>query len=352
MAARRFLCYSLLLVSASIGLSCGGSSNSKVRQPPDIYIAGFEVNDSNLEIAKYWKNGTPVILGAGTYGSDAESIFVSGSDIYVAGREGSQNGDVAKYWKNGVGVALTSGAQGSVAFATSVFIDGKDVYVAGFDQGVAMYWKNGVPVALSDGTSHAEAWSIVVSGTDVYAAGWEYKTTLIGPSQTYTAPVAEYWKNGVPTELSDPLAFGTAHSIFLSGNDIYVAGNTCQQNEPPGCDLVTYWKNGAPVVLPGQRPSAAASIFVSGAHVYVAGNELIGGGAAIADLWKDGTITQLSSGSSAANQIVVSGSDIYIAGANVSNGSPMAGYWKTGIFVPFTDGTHFATGLAMTVVQH
>jgi hypothetical protein len=355
MATRRFLCCIPVLVSASVLLSCGSGSSSKVQpQPPDIYVAGFEANGSNMNIAKYWKNGIPVTIGAGTYGSDADSIFVSGNDVYVAGREGSPNGDVAKYWKNGVGVALTAGAQNSVAIGLSVFVDGNGVYVAGYDRGVAMYWKNGVQVALTDGTNPAQAWSIVVSGTDVYVAGWEYKTTQIDPTHTYTTPVAKYWKNDVPTELSDPLAFGIAQSIFLSGNDIYVAGNTCQENQPPGCDMATYWKNGTPVVLTNQTPTAASSIFVSGADVYVAGNDLTGNGTAIADLWKDGTLTQLSGGGyTAANQVVVSGTDVYVAGAGINGqGQEVAGYWKNGVFVPVTDGTHFASGFAMTVVQH
>jgi hypothetical protein len=355
MATPRFLGYIPVLVSASVLLSCGSGSSSKIQpQPPDIYVAGFEANGSNMNIAKYWKNGTPVTLGAGTYSSDADSIFVSGSDVYVAGREGSSQGDVAKYWKNGTEVALTVGAQDSVAIALSVFVDGNDVYVAGYDRDVAMYWKNGAPVALTDGTHHAEAWSIAVSGTDVHVAGWEYKTTQIDPTHTFTTPVAKYWKNAVPTELSDPLAFGIAHSIFLSGNDIYVTGNTCQENEPPGCDLATYWKNGIPVVLAGQKPTAGASIFVSGADVYVAGNHLTGNGTAIADLWKDGMLTQLSRGGlTAANQVVVSGSDIYVAGAGINGqGQEVAGYWKNGVFVPVTDGTHFASGFAVTVVQH
>ncbi len=79
-------------------------------------------------------------------------------------------------------------------------------------------------------------------------------------------------ENGVPTELSDPLAFGIAQSILLSGSDIYVAGNTCQENQGPDCSVVTYWKNGTPVVLPDQNPSGAVSIFVSGGDVYVAGD--------------------------------------------------------------------------------
>lgn len=357
-AGPRYISYGLLFVGTGLLVSCGSGSSSNIvpppPQPPDVYVAGLEYNASNVPIAKYWKNDAPVTLGGGTYGSDARSIFVSGKDVYVAGREGSAQGDVAKYWKNGVGVPLATGPQNGVAIALSILVDGNDVYVAGYVGGAATYWKNGVPTALTDGNNHAEAWSIAVSGTDVYVAGWEYKTTQIDPTHTYTAPVAEYWKNGVPTELSDPLGFGIAHSIFLSGNDVYVAGNTCQPHEPLGCDLVTYWKNAVPVVLPGEKPSAGASIVVSGTDVYVAGNHLLPApNSAIADLWKDGTLTQLETGWSAANQVVVSGSDVYVAGANVlANGAEVAGYWKNGRFVTLTDGQNFATGFAITVVQH
>lgn len=354
--ARRCLGYGLLLMTASLAVSCGSSSmRQPPPQPPDVYVAGDEADDSNTNIAKYWKNGTPVVLGAGTFGSDAESIFVSGNDVYVAGREGSAQGDVAKYWKNGVGVALTSGAQGSVAIAVSIFVDGSDVYVAGFDGFEAEYWKNGVAVPLTQFTTNngAEGWSIALSGTDVYVAGWQYVTTQIDPTHTNTAPVAMLWKNGVPTQLSNPLGFGVAQSMFISGNDIYVAGNTCPPNTGPGCDQATYWKNDVPVVLTSQTPTAASSIFVSGSDVYVSGNDLTGNGAAIADLWTDGTLTQLSNGgTSAANAVVVSGSDVYVAGANLTAGGAAAGYWKNGVFIPLTDGTHFATAFSMTVVTH
>lgn len=352
---RRYLSYGLLLLSASVALSCGSGSGSKPHpKAPDVYVAGFEVNDSDTEVAKYWKNGARVTLGAGTFGSLAYSVFVSGNDVYVAGTEGSPDGDIAKYWKNGVEVPLSAGAGNMAAVAFSIFVDGNDVYASGVERGVAKYWKNGVAVDLTDGTQYGEARSIVVSSGDVYVGGWQYKTTQIDPTHSYTTPVAKYWKNGVPVELSDPLAFGVAESIFISGSDIYVAGNTCQENEPPGCDLVTYWKNGTPVVLPGQKPTAGTSIFVSGTDVYVTGDYLVGGGANIAELWKNGTLTALAGTTdSAANAVVVSGNDVYVAGASINNiGSQVAGYWKNRTFTAITDGTHFASGFAMTVVQH
>jgi hypothetical protein len=342
-----------LAILASAMLGCGSGSKSKVQppQPADVYVAGFEINDSNLHIAKYWKNGAPVVLGAGTYGSVVNSIVVSGSDVYAAGAEGSADGDVAKYWINGVAVTLsTSGMSSEACTVLSIFVDGNDVYAAGVCQGIGQYWKNGVSVALTDAANYGEAWSIAESGGDVYVGGWQYVTTQIDPTHTYTAPVAMLWKNGVRTELSDPLAAGVGYSMFLSGSDIYVAGYTCPENSAPPCSVATYWKNGTPVDLTTQTDTVATSVFVSGSDVYVAGNYTYGIGTDnIGDLWKDGTLTQLTTGPSAANQVVVSGSDVYVAGAV---GGSQAGYFKNGVFTPVTDGTHFSTGYAMTVVSH
>src|SRR5208282_1838776 len=153
--------------------------------------------------------------------------------------------------------------------------------------------------------------------------------------------------------LSDPLAAGVGYSTFLSGSDIYVAGYTCPENPAPPCSVATYWKNGTPVVLTTQTDTGASSVFVSGSDVYVAGNYTYGiGSNNIGDLWIDGTLTQLTTVPSAANQVVVSGSDVYVAGANTVGGNEVAGYFKNGDFTSVTDGTHFATCYAMTVVSH
>jgi hypothetical protein len=58
--------------------------------------------------------------------------------------------------------------------ATGIVVIGTNVYVCGYGPGpVAQYWLNGVLTNLSDGTNPVMASGIAVSGTDVYIAGTE-----------------------------------------------------------------------------------------------------------------------------------------------------------------------------------
>ncbi len=118
----------------------------------DVYVAGYDFNGlpANLNIlwtpryvAKYWKNGTEIILKDGTNGIYTTAIAISGNDVYVAGYD-----NVAKYWKNGTEVILTDGSR-----ATAIAISGNDVYVAGVGVGGWKYWKNGVSTAISDASN-------------------------------------------------------------------------------------------------------------------------------------------------------------------------------------------------------
>ena len=115
-------------------------------------------------------------------------------------------------------------------------MSGSDVYVSGTLSGSqALYWKNGSPIFLTGaGTPGAAAQSIVVAGSDVYAAGY---VDSAGFSR------AVIWKNGASTILSaNP---STANGIAVSGDSVYVAGS----ENVNGKSYATVWANGQPTHL-------------------------------------------------------------------------------------------------------
>lgn len=157
----------------------GGTVTTKIYvSGDDIYVAG---NDNGEAV--YWKNGTRVGLGQTMQISD---IAVVNGDIHIVGNSTT---NAPLYGKNGnfTSLALTSGA--TTGKANSIFIVGTDVYVAGKSvsgsTSTAVYWKNGTAAVVSNGT---EAVSIATSGGDLYILGY-----TINQSSQYAVPV--YWKN-------------------------------------------------------------------------------------------------------------------------------------------------------------
>jgi hypothetical protein len=211
--------------------STGAGATSITVANGDVYVAGWELGPNS--VAKYWKNGVAVSLSNGSTEAWATSIAVVGNDVYVSGADG---GD-AKYWKNGQAVSLTNGSTNAYASCIRV-LDG-NVFISGTENGIAKYWKNGQPVSLPNGSI---ATSIAVVGNDVYVAGWGGNRAI-------------YWKNGQIFYLTSGTNEAYAHSIFVFGGEVYVAGNEREQNTM----YAQYWKNGQPVTL-GRY--VAASIFV------------------------------------------------------------------------------------------
>jgi hypothetical protein len=318
---------------------CGAGQSPKVQPGIQAQITQPKKKNKVLPIAIA---GVAVLVAAGIFlflkknenPVSSGGLFVSGSDVYVAGYEETDEGCVAKYWKNGKAVNLTDGKSSAGAYsigesragAYSIFVSGSDVYVAGYESIVeglfAKYWKNGKAVNLTDGKNDGIAISIFVSDSDVYVAG--YETTDEGKN------IATYWKNGEAVYLTDGKNYSGAFSIFISGSDVYVAGyeDTGEDN------AATYWKNGKAVNLTdGKNDSVASSIFISGSDVYVAGYESIVEGP-VAKYWKNGKAVNLTDGESDAEifSIFVSGSDVYVAedGIGWVSGNGVMKYWKNG----------------------
>ena len=310
-------------------INCGGS---KVDVCVSVYVAGYVKGEFGKSVATLWKNGVPQSLTDGKYNAGANSVCVSGNDVYVVGYERNATVSVAKLWKNGIAQNLTDGTH--AANAHSVCVSGSDVYVVGYDNNrtVAKLWKNGVETNLTDGTKEAEAYSVCVSGNDVYVVGYEdYK-------------VARLWKNGVIQNL-DGMTF--VYSVCVSGNDVYVAGmsggDACGSN---GCGLFypALWKNGVVKNLSsaGSNWTNFYFVYLSGMNVYVAGSN---------KLWKNGTEQNLS-GISQANSIFVSDNDVYVVGLENNYPNYTAKLWRNNILQNLTDNTESSANSVFVVKRN
>lgn len=265
-----------------------GSANAYTRfysvfvSNKDVYLAGVDENK-----AKVWKNGVATSLSDGSTFTEALAVSVSGKDVYAAGQElNSNNIYVGKVWKNGVASLLTDGL--TDCRVNSLFVSGNDVYVAGQHQQyaypvlkVANLWINGNIVYLQHTTQSSEARSVFVKDGSVYVAGWYLPLggTFLTPHR------AIVWKNSVGSVLSDGRYEAQANAVFVSGNDVYVAGEESNGSKY----IAKYWKNGTPLLLSdGTKDAVATSIFVNGADVYVVGYEMPDLYHSTAKLWKNG----------------------------------------------------------------
>ncbi len=301
----------------------------------DIYVAGVEGT------AKVWKNGVPLNLSNAMDSSIANSVFVSGSDVYVAGSERG----FGKVWKNGVVTNLVNSSNKS--YTTSIFVSGNDVYVAGGEfvtltnSYSPKFWKNGISTTLINNSTDAFASSIFVVGGDVYVTGKEYNLAI----NNYKAKL---WKNGVAINLIEPVSnIGSeANSVVVSGSDVYVAGLTVEPVFGGGVSSIgrgTVWLNGVPTYLPNSNESLANSIFISGNDVYITGYSDVGY-VKHAKLWKNGVEINSMSGY-VANSIFVKGNDTYVAGIVPNNNglSQNAIVWKNGLATNFFNPTNNIT---------
>ena len=151
-----------------------------------------------------------------------------------------------------------------------------DVYIAGtaFHNGVpsAKLWKNGEDQNLIDGSIPSSAHSVFVSGQDVYVAGditlaRDYKSSPFTRAKQWDDGHAVLWKNGVIQYIEDEAS--QARSVYVSGEDVYVGGSWEGNGRGHFGSVTAVWRNG---IREDYGEGRANSIFVFDGDVYAAGD--------------------------------------------------------------------------------
>jgi len=280
----------------------------------DVLVAGWR-NVSGRKVATLWTNKQPQSLTNGTYESTAESVYSTGTDVFVAGCEQGISGkSVARVWRNGsLYQNLSNGAYDAAAY--SICVANSNVYVAGIEynsQGrpVATLWTNGTARRLADDTYSSYAYSVTTSGSDVYVAG-EYRSG--------TRQVAAIWKNSALQALGNEASNSVASNVAAANGRVYVAGTEVTSSNMQNAVL---WTDGAyRRISDGRTRAMAHGLAVSGGSVYLSGGrqEISVSSYNFPIIWKDGERQGLSPGLSLtiggyARSVFVFGDSIYAAG--------------------------------------
>ena len=338
-------------------------ANSCVKIPSDndypdiskytIYVAG----QPDYRIGCYWKNGerTDLTTTENYMRATTTGISVSGGNVYVSGhyKFGDMSYHAPCYWKNGIKTDLPlNGNRGG--YTNDIFVSGSDVYVAGMVTAAIKdyreilqpcYWKNNTLIEITDypvlfdiiidmdydspmALPPVELTCIYVSGSDVYIGG---NYDLGGKNGDFWGEPKQacYWKNGDRTDLPGNNSF--VNGIFVEGGKVYISG---------GYDFISpgyqkskfgrpcYWMDGKKVDLTNKGNGAAytSGIFVEKGTVYVSGHAYNARGPNSC-YWKDKSITLFDNKSLYTSSIFVKDGIVFICGAINEMSYTIPCYW-------------------------
>ena len=288
----------------------------KVTVTASIFVSGYYSFATSVSNGILWKNGEKYEMKDVYYRDNYRSVFVYDGDVYVAGSRrnsaGTYDFSQPALWKNGGIQTLEMDANGKGGDARDVFVTGGDVYVVGLVNFLrsgttnsyyhrAALWKNGKLQLLTNNTfDNPYASSVFVQGNDVYVAG-----VTDGTIDFKTVYLPSLWKNGQLQQLSNKA--GWAESIFVAGGNVYVAGSI--ENGTISGGLPKYapvlWKNGEVQILDSDNLGFAHSVCVAGQDVYVADSD--------SRIWKNGVkVFEHETGS--LYSVFVYNNDVYAAG--------------------------------------
>ena len=203
---------------------------------PAVYACGTIGSVSPLK-GVYWKNNDPPIYLENC--TSANSIYVSGQDVYVAGGY-STSPSYPAYWKNGKQISLEH--IGS-AFAYDIEVCGGTVYVAGRDDGKAVLWINGREYQLNNGgNDYSYAYSLYITDNGGIV------DILIGGAYTTGTTYPCYWTdNGREFHPLSSSAQGQVNSIFHYGGTIFNGGYMSPNGTLWENDVVKYTISGSQI---------------------------------------------------------------------------------------------------------
>jgi uncharacterized protein YjdB len=265
-----------------------------------VYAAGFSMETGGIKVAGYWKNGVWTGLAPEVAGESAQvnSLAVSASDVYAAGFSNNASVPRSGMWTNGVWAG--GGAPPGPAQGTTVVLSGGHLYTGGWAtfSGVRSggYARDGVGAGLPmlDPAHDAAVNTVFVVADVIYAGGYSTDASNVQVAGywtiTGTTPV---WTGLTPLSASHN---SQVYSVAVSGTDVYAAGFSTTAGNAM---TAGYWRNGTWQELPRLDPtrnSAVNSIFVAGSDVYAGGYSTVSDGAAVtvvAGVWKNGVWTAL-----------------------------------------------------------
>ena len=293
---------------------CLAGITTMTAQNVDIYMAG-----SVGKLGKVWKNNVELYSVAdGTNSVKFDCTYVLGDDVYIAGTINDGGNTRAAVWKNG-SLLYQLTTDNSNSYANSISVSGGNVYVCGSHSTNAVVWKNGTITALGQGYYNSSSdyvyyygTAMQVSGDDVYVAGY------LGNDRSYNSSMI--WKNG--TELYSWVQNAVFTDIAISGDNVYVSG---YKKDEFFRYVATVWKNGDELYS-DIAGSEFSSISVSENDVYVTGYTTNSASNKVATVWKNGAVLyQLADGATdtRGDDICAKDNDIYVLARNI--------VWKNGV---------------------
>ncbi len=296
----------LIICSIFVIFSCSKEDNSAqlmIQEPAkitNIYIGGSQ-KINGKEKATIWKNGVAQLLPTdANNASRVNAIYVYNDVAYAVGFEVDAGVIIATLWKDGLKIALSTTS--SEAFSVT---GNKDlIYIAGKYNSIATFWvalNNNIDIYPLTAISNSVANSVVLTFQNNATSGIYFAGSIGSNAWTYQNPADI-------TTLATNLSI--AESIFVRGNDVFVAQNNIVLNFLTASLL----KNG---VTQNTIASNTAMYAVHGdeQNIYAVGvvnpNNPVSSRATI---WENNIPKQLSQFYSQANSIFVADKNVYVAG--------------------------------------